>query len=164
MNTEIKIFVTGGTFDKEYNEINGQLYFKNTHLYEMLEMARCKLDLNIETLMMRDSIDVSESNRQYIVHRCRDESHNRIMISHGTDKMVETARAIAELVTDKTIVLTGAMIPYKFGSSDGLFNLGSALSYAQTLPSGVYIAMNGNYFHWDNVKKNKKLGIFETIH
>ncbi len=164
MNTEIKIFVTGGTFDKEYNEVNGQLYFKNTHLYEMLDMARCKVDLDIETLMMRDSLDMNDSNRQYIVNRCRDESHNRIMVTHGTDKMVQTAKAIAEEVKDKTIVLTGAIIPYKFGSSDGLFNLGSALSFVQTLPAGVYIAMNGNYFHWDNVKKNKKLGIFETIH
>jgi len=164
MNTEIKIFVTGGTFDKEYNEVNGQLYFKNTHLYEMLDMARGKVDLDIETLMMRDSLDMNDSNRQYIVNRCRDESHNRIMVTHGTDKMVQTAKAIAEEVKDKTIVLTGAIIPYKFGSSDGLFNLGSALSFVQTLPAGVYIAMNGNYFHWDNVKKNKKLGIFETIH
>ena len=163
MNPAIKIFVTGGTFDKEYNELNGTLYFKNTHLYDMLEMGRCKLDLNIETLMMVDSLEMTESQQEYLVKRCKEEQSKNIVITHGTDRMVDTAVALGKTVKDRTIILTGAMIPYKFGSSDGLFNLGSTLSLVQTLPCGVYIAMNGCYFPWDKVRKNRDLGIFERI-
>jgi L-asparaginase len=86
-----------------------------------------------------------------------------IVITHGTDTMAETARFLASRVTNKTVVITGAMIPYKFGSSDGLFNLGSGLAFVQTLPPGVYVAMNGRVFHWDNVRKNKKSGEFEEL-
>ena len=159
----IKIFATGGTFDKEFNEINGELFFKETNLYELLKLGRSQLDVKIETLMMIDSLKMSKNDRNYIVNKCKNEKTDRIIITHGTDTMVETAKILAENIKDKTIILTGAMIPIKFGSSDGLFNLGSALSFIQTLETGVYITMNGRYFPWNNVHKNKKLGIFERI-
>ena len=156
----IKIFVTGGTFDKEYNELNGTLYFKKTHLHEMLKLGRSQLKVDIETLMMKDSLDISDDDRNSIVQKCLESNEDKILITHGTDTMIKTAKLLATKINSKTIVLTGAMIPYKFGSSDGLFNLGSALSFLQSLPHGIYIAMNGNIFSWDNVKKNKKMGLF----
>ena len=159
----IKIFVTGGTFDKEYNELNGELYFKKTHLHEMLELGRSELKVDIETLMMKDSLDMSDSDRNSIVKKCFESKENKILITHGTDTMVKTAKLLSAKITTKTIVLTGAMIPYKFGSSDGLFNLGSALSFLQSLPYGIYIAMNGNIYNWNNVKKNKELGLFQSL-
>lgn len=159
----IKIFVTGGTFDKEYDELNGVLFFKDTHLPEMLKLGRCRLDLDISSLMMMDSLDMTEADRQVILQNCLKASQDKIVITHGTDTMVETARLLAQHVKNKTVVLTGAMIPYKFGSSDGLFNIGSALAFVQILAPGVYIAMNGRYFTWDNVRKNKKIGEFEEI-
>ena len=157
----IKIFSTGGTFDKEFNEINGELFFKETNLYKLLELGRCKLDVKIETLMMIDSLKMSRADRNYIVDKCKKESTHKIIITHGTDTIVDTAKLLAENIKDKIIILTGAMIPIKFGSSDGLFNLGSALSFVQVLKPGIYITMNGKYFNWNNVRKNKKLGIFE---
>ena len=159
----IKIFATGGTFDKEFNEINGELYFKETNLFKLLELGRSKMNVKIETLMMIDSLKMTEAERSYILEKCKKEKTNRIIITHGTDTMVETAELVAQDIKDKVIIFTGAMIPIKFGSSDGLFNLGSALSFAQVLNPGVYITMNGKYFYWDNVRKNKKLGIFEKI-
>ena len=159
----IKIFATGGTFDKEFNEINGELFFKETNLYKLLELGRCKLDVKIETLMMIDSLKMTDSERNYIVNKCKKEKTHKIIITHGTDTIVETAKILADSISDKIIILTGAMIPIKFGSSDGLFNLGSALSFVQILKPGVYITMNGRYFNWANVKKNKKLGIFGQI-
>jgi len=159
----IRIFITGGTFDKEYNEIEGKLYFKDSHLPEMLKLGRCRLDVEIRTLMMIDSLDMTNDDRKIIAEHCQRASENNILITHGTDTMVETANYIAKFVKDKTVVLTGAMVPYKFGSSDGLFNLGSALAFVQTLPSGVYISMNGKYFNYDNVRKNKHTGEFEEI-
>ena len=159
----IRLYVTGGTFDKEYDEINGQLYFKDTHIREMLDLGRCNLDVQIRTIMMVDSLDMSDADRQLIAENCRTSSEDRIVITHGTDTMVETACELAKSDLDKTIVLTGAMIPYAFGSSDGLFNLGSALSYVQVLPTGIYIAMNGRCFEWDKVVKNKAVGRFEPI-
>lgn len=159
----IKIFVTGGTFDKEYNELDGSLYFKDTHLHEMLALGRSRVPVDTHTLMMIDSLDMSDSDRETIAQNCLKTREEKIIITHGTDTMVETARVLAEKVKDKTIVIVGAMIPYKFGSSDGLFNLGSALAFVQTLPTGVYIAMNGRYFKWDNVRKNKQVGEFEEI-
>lgn len=159
----IRIFITGGTFDKEYNELNGQLFFKDTHLPEMLKLGRCRLELDVRTLMMIDSLEMSDADRELIVRQCENTEEHQIIITHGTDTMAETARVIAEHIQDKTIVLTGAMIPYKFGSSDGLFNLGSALAFVQTLPLGVYVAMNGRYFHWHNVRKNKQTGEFEEL-
>jgi L-asparaginase len=159
----IRVFVTGGTFDKEYNELDGKLFFKDTHFNEMLELGRCKLKVEIRTLMMVDSLEMTDQDRQIIVDHCLKTSEDKIVITHGTDTMEVTARVLGGLVREKTIVLTGAMIPYKFGSSDGLFNLGSALAFVQTLPYGVYIAMNGKYFHWNNVRKNKQTGQFEEL-
>ena len=159
----IKIFATGGTFDKEFNEINGELYFKETNLFELLQLGRSQVDIKIETLMMVDSLQMTNTERQYILEKCKKERTDKIIITHGTDTMVQTAEFVAKHIKDKIIILTGAMIPIKFGSSDGLFNLGSALSFAQVLDPGIYITMNGQYFYWDNVRKNKKLGIFERI-
>jgi len=159
----IKIFITGGTFDKEYNELNGTLFFKDTHLPEMLALGRSRIDVSITTLMMIDSLDMTEEDRKMIVRHCVESEEDKIVITHGTDTMAETARFIAGHIHNKTIVLTGAMIPYKFGSSDGLFNMGSALAFVQTLPLGVYICMNGKYFSWDNVRKNKSAGEFEKV-
>jgi L-asparaginase len=161
----IQIFVTGGTFDKEYNMITGELFFKDTHLSSMFERGRCALDIDLKTLMMVDSLEMTDDDRSIILHNCRRSKSNNILITHGTDKMVATASYLAQAgVEDKTIVLTGAMIPYAFGtSSDGFFNLGSALAFAQTLPPGVYVVMNGRYFHWNKVRKNLKTGFFEEI-
>ena len=162
----IRIFVTGGTFDKEYNELAGTLTFMDTHLPEMLRLGRSRVELSITTLMMIDSLEMADHHRAEIVARCREADETRILVTHGTDTMIETARALADalaVIGDKTIVLTGAMVPYAFGSSDGLFNLGSAISYVQSLPPGVYIAMNGTHFEWDNVRKNKETGVFEEI-
>jgi L-asparaginase len=159
----IRIFVTGGTFDKEYDEIHGRLFFKDTHVGEMLALGRSRVEVSVRTLMMVDSLDMTDADRALIVSNCRQCAEPRIVITHGTDTMVETARALAAAGLDKTVVLTGAMIPYKFGSSDGLFNLGSALSFAQVLPAGVYVAMNGMAFPWDRVRKNTKTGYFEGV-
>jgi len=159
----IKIFVTGGTFDKEYNEITGDLFFKDTHVPELLALGRCNIEVNVVTLMMIDSLDMSKADREIIAENCIKTKENRIIITHGTDTMVDTARVLAKKVKGKTIILTGAMIPYKFGSSDGLFNLGSAIAFVQILPPGVYIAMNGRYFSWGNCRKNKKTGKFERL-
>lgn len=159
----IRIFVTGGTFDKTYDEIRGVLSFEDTHLQEMLTLGRSRVDVTVRTLMMVDSLDMTDADRELIVRNCVQASESRIVITHGTDTMVETARAIAAGVAGKTVVLTGAMIPYAFGSSDGLFNLGSALSFAQVLPPGVYVAMNGQHFPWDQVRKNRTTGAFERI-
>ena len=157
----IRIVVTGGTFDKTYDEISGRLSFGSTHLPEMLRLGRSRVETTIETLMMIDSLDMTDSDRARIVESCVRCPETRIVITHGTDTMVETARAVAQGVTEKTVVLTGAMVPYAFGSSDGLFNLGSALSFAEVLPPGVYIAMNGQHFVWDRVRKNREAGVFE---
>ena len=157
----IRILITGGTFDKSYNELTGQLYFQDSHLPEMLKLGRCNLDVDVRTLMMIDSLDMTDADRKLILEQCRQAPESRIVITHGTDTMVATAQALAANITNKTIVLTGAMVPYKFGSSDGLFNLGSALAFAQTLPPGVYVAMNGRYFRADRVHKNRQTGMFE---
>ena len=160
-NNSIRILITGGTFDKEYDEIAGRLYFQDSHLPEMLELGRCHLPVEIRTLMMVDSLEMSDSDRNIIIDQCRAAPEDRIVITHGTDTMEMTARKLDAAIKNKTIVLTGAMIPYKFGSSDGLFNLGSALAFAQTLPAGVYVAMNGRFFPAATVRKNRQLGIFE---
>ena len=159
----IRILVTGGTFDKEYNERTGQLYFKDTHLAEMLQRGRSRVGVSIRTVMMVDSLEMSAADRALIVQNCLQAAEDRIVITHGTDTMTDTAAAIAGAVSGKTVVLTGAMIPWAFGSSDGLFNLGSALSFVQVLPAGVYIAMNGKCFSWDRVRKNRDRGEFEEI-
>jgi L-asparaginase len=159
----IRILVTGGTFDKEYDERTGQLFFKDTHVAEMLRLGRCRVEVTIRTVMLMDSLEMTEADRALIAHHCAQAQEDRILVTHGTDTMVETAAAIADAVSEKTVVLTGAMIPYAFGSSDGLFNLGSALSFAQILPAGVYIAMNGKWFPWNRVRKNRERGEFEEI-
>lgn len=159
----IRIFITGGTFDKEYNEITGQLYFNDTHMHDLLEMGRSKVPVEIRTLMMIDSLEMTDEDRELIVHQCNNCDEDRIVITHGTDTMADTAKVLSQKVKNKTVILTGAMIPIKFGSSDGLFNLGSALAFAQTLTAGVYVAMNGRYFTADNVRKNKQTGMFEEI-
>ena len=159
----IRIFVTGGTFDKTYDEIEGKLTFTDTHLNEMLQLGRSQVDVSVRTLMMVDSMAMTAEDRAIIVRNCLTCEESHIVVTHGTDTIVETAAAIAAGVTGKTIVLTGAMVPYAFGSSDGLFNLGSALSFAQVLPPGVYVAMNGRHFAWDKVRKNRDTGVFEEI-
>ncbi|MEP6779802.1 MAG: asparaginase domain-containing protein [Gemmatimonadaceae bacterium] len=160
----IRAFVTGGTFDKEYDERTGDLFFRNTHAQEMLQRGRCGLDVNVEVLMMVDSLDMTALQRDQIARACASCNETQVIITHGTDTMVETARVLAENITNKTVVLTGAMIPYAFGSSDGLFNLGSALSFVQALPPGIYLAMNGSCFPWNNVRKNREAGVFEPVH
>jgi L-asparaginase len=157
----IKIFVTGGTFDKEYNEITAELYFKQTHVADMLRLGRCHLEVDIETLFMIDSLQMTDAHRQLLLNRCAHDAARRMVVTHGTDTMHETAAVLGKGITGKTIVLTGAMIPYTFGSSDGLFNLGTALAFVQTLEPGVYVAMQGRYFPWHSVRKNRQLGVFE---
>lgn len=159
----IRILVTGGTFDKEYDERSGQLFFKNTHLAEMLRRGRCNVKVTVETLMMIDSLDMTDKERSLIEKRCREAEEKHIIITHGTDTTEVTGKFLTKEGIPKTIVLTGAMIPYKFGSSDGFFNLGSALAFVQTLPNGVYVAMNGQYFDAARVRKNKEKGIFEPL-
>jgi L-asparaginase len=159
----IRLFVTGGTFDKHYDEITGRLVFTDSHLPEMLRLGRCRVPVSVRTLMMVDSLEMSDADRALIVEHCRQCEEDRVVITHGTDTMVETARALATAALDKVVVLTGAMIPFAFGSSDGLFNLGSALSFAQVLPPGVYVAMNGRCFAWDAVRKNRATGVFEEV-
>ena len=159
----IRILVTGGTFDKEYDMINGKLDFEETHVPEMLKLGRCTIDTEVRTVMMIDSLEMTDTDRELILHNCTAAPEKQILITHGTDTMAETAAYLAKAQLDKTIVITGAMIPYKFGSSDGFFNLGAALAFLQILPAGIYVSMNGRYYNWNNVKKNKKTGYFEEI-
>ena len=159
----IRILVTGGTFDKEYDELSGNLFFQDTHVPEMLRLGRSGLKVEVRTLMMVDSLDMSDDDRKNILEHCRSCPQERILITHGTDRMEVTARLLGRSIRDKTIVLTGAMVPYKFGSSDGLFNLGAALAFVQVLPPGVYVAMNGRALPWNKVHKNRETGIFEEI-
>jgi L-asparaginase len=159
----VRIFITGGTFDKEYNELTGQLYFKDTHLPEMLRLGRCSVDVKYETLLMIDSLEMKDAHRQTIADCCKQASEDKIIITHGTDTMAETASHLSKTISGKTVVLTGAMVPYKFGSSDGLFNLGSALAFVQTLNPWVYITMNGRYFEAGKVRKNRQTGLFEAL-
>ena len=159
----IKIFATGGTFDKDYDEKNGRLYFKKTHMNEILALGRSKVEVSIETLMLLDSLDMKKKDREFIVEKCTSAIEDQIVVTHGTDTMTDTAKALGLKNLKKTIVITGAMIPYKFGTSDGLFNIASALAYVQTMHYGVYVAMNGRVFTYDKVTKNRETGIFEEI-
>ncbi len=159
----IRILVTGGTFDKEYNELTGELFFQKTHAGDMLKLGRCLAPVEVETLMMIDSLQMTDADRALILERCRAVAETRIVITHGTDTMEQTAAVLGPAITDKTVVLTGAMIPYRFGSSDGMFNLGTALGFVQTLGAGVYVAMNGRYFRWNGVRKNREQGVFEDL-
>lgn len=159
----IQIFVTGGTFDKDYDYITGRLEFGETHVNEMLKRGRCTLRHDVRTLMMIDSLDMTEADRAVIAHNVERSAYAHVVITHGSDTIVQTAAYLAaRQPPGKTIVLTGAMVPYAFGSSsDGFFNLGSALSFVQVLPQGVYVAINGRYFRWDGVRKNRDTGFFE---
>lgn len=159
----IRLLITGGTFDKDYDELTGKLYFHDTHVHEMLKLGRCQLEIRVRTVMMVDSLEMTDSDREIIKGVCGKSDEDQIVVTHGTDTMAETARVLGEASMPKTIVLTGAMIPYAFGSSDGLFNLGSALSFVQVLPQGVYVAMNGKVFRWDDVRKNRDLGVFQKL-
>lgn len=159
----IRILVTGGTFDKEYDMINGKLDFEETHVPEMLKLGRCTLDIEVRTIMMVDSLEMTDNDREIIKYSCTTAPEDQLIITHGTDTMEITAAFLAAANLSKTIILTGAMIPYKFGSSDGFFNLGAAIAFAQTQPHGVYVAMNGKCYPWDNVTKNKKTGFFEVL-
>ncbi len=163
MSEPIRLFVTGGTFDKEYDEIRGRLFFEDTHLPQMLELGRCRAEVHVRTLMMIDSLEMTDADRRLIAHNCVEAPESRIVITHGTDTMVDTARVLADTVRDKAIVLTGAMIPIAFGSSDGLFNLGGAITAVQVLSPGVFVAMNGQVFPWQRVRKNKDTGVFEAV-
>ncbi len=157
----LRILVTGGTFDKDYHELEGRLFFRETHVQEMLRLGRSRLSVQVETLMLIDSLDMTDADRERILASCRNAPEDHIVITHGTDTMEHTARTVGAAGLAKTIVLTGAMVPYTFGSSDGLFNLGSALAFAQALPAGTYVAMNGRWFPWDHVRKNRGSGVFE---
>ena len=161
---KVQVFVTGGTFDKDYNYITGQLFFKNTHLPDMFERGRCILDIDVKTLMMIDSLEMKDSDRDYLCEQIAECELEKIIITHGTDTIVETAKYLAAKEFKKTIVITGAMIPYAFGtSSDGFFNLGAALAFAQCKADGVYVSMNGVCFDWNNVVKNRSTGYFEYL-
>ena len=157
---KLAILVTGGTFDKEYNKLTGRLHFRRTHLPEMLVLGRCRVKTRVQVVMMKDSLAMNHTGRQKILRSCRNAPESRIVITHGTDTMEKTARFLGPEIKDKTIVLTGAMIPYRFGSSDGMFNLGTAIAFAQLLPPGVFVAMNGRVFNWNHVTKNRKRGYF----
>ncbi len=157
----IRIFATGGTFDKEYDMINGRLYFNQTNIDEMLQKGRCTMPYTIETLMMIDSLEMTDADREKILSHCKSTVEDKILITHGTDTITDTAAFLAKENLNKTIVFTGALIPYSLGSSDGMFNLGSAFAFVQTLPVGVYIVMNGKYFQWNEVQKNRASGYFE---
>jgi len=161
---ETRIFATGGTFDKEYNELNGDLFFKDTHIYEILKRGRNTVNISVRTLMMKDSLDMTEDDRQIILSSCQNCNVENIIVTHGTDTMIKTAKLLKEHIKNKTVILTGALIPYAFGASDAFFNLGSALAYARILPYGVYINMNGRFFDPDNVKKNYETGFFDFLH
>ena len=158
-----RIFITGGTFDKEYDLLNGKLFFQDSHVEEMLTKGRCTISYNTKTLMMIDSLDMTAMDRKIICEQCKECEEDKIIVTHGTDTMIETAKLLGESNIQKTIILTGALIPYTFGSSDGMFNLGSSIAYAQSLPIGVYVVMNGIAFNWDKVVKNKKTGYFEKV-
>ncbi len=159
----IKILITGGTLDKEYNPLNGELVYGKTHVEEMLKQANNKTDVILEEVMLLDSLDMTESQRQEILQRCKDSKEEKIIVTHGTDTIVETAKLLGENIKDKTIVLTGAMVPFRFKDSDTLFNLGGAFAAVQTLPGGVFIAMQGKVFTWDKVKKNREIGEFQEL-
>jgi L-asparaginase len=159
----IRILITGGTIDKEYDPLRGELTFSKSHLSTMLNQVRCKVRFILEEIMLKDSLEMRGEDREEILKKCMNCSENNVIVTHGTDTMVETAGFLGKNVKGKTVVLVGAMIPYAFGASDALFNLGCAFSAVQTLPPGVYITMNGNILLWDNVRKNKESGEFEEI-
>jgi L-asparaginase len=159
-----RIIVTGGTFDKHYDAIKGELTFKATHLPAILEQARVKVPVEIEINQLIDSLHMTDEHRERVLGACRAATESSLVVVHGTDTMAETARVVGLAELGKTVVFTGAMIPYSVQGSDALFNLGFALALARTLPAGAYVAMNARVFRWDNVRKDKASGIFEAAH
>ncbi len=155
--------LTGGTIDKHYNESNGELDFTETHMPELLALGRNRADIELEQVMLLDSLEMTDENRQTILKACKNTSQDKILITHGTDTIVKTASVLAEVKLEKTIVLLGAMIPFVFKHSDATFNMGFALGAVQCLPQGVYVAMNGKVFNWNAVRKNREQGIFEAL-
>ena len=160
---KVRLLITGGTIDKVYNQSNGELEFDKTHFPEMVKRSRVEVDLTLEEIMLLDSLDMVDKERDIIVDSCMSCEEDFILITHGTDTMCDTARLIGESNIDKTIVLFGAMVPYAVNNSDALFNFGCALGSLQLLESGVYVAMNGRVLPWDDVEKNRALGVFQVI-
>jgi len=158
---KLKFLIAGGTICKQYNELTGKLEFEKSFVPEMLLRGRCQLAYNTEVLMLKDSLDMTASDREVILAACQASETSRIIISHGTDSMVETASLLGRKLTDKTVILVGAMIPYSVNHSDALFNLGCAVTAVQLLDNGVYVAMNGEIFGWDHVHKDCTKGIFQ---
>lgn len=158
----IRLFSTGGTIAKRYDEISGELVFDDGHIQKMLKQGRCTAPIKITPLMLKDSLEINDEDRTTIFEACQDNLDSHILITHGTDTMVETAQKLST-IKNKTIVLTGAMIPYAFKNSDALFNLSFSIATASIVESGVYICMNGQLFSWDDVQKNKKEGLFEKL-
>ena len=164
VNDRIRLITTGGTFDKKYDAIRGTLDFKETHLPEILEIVRPNAEVVIENRALIDSLEMTDELRKHIIESCIQSEENLIIITHGTDTMTRTAEMLGRnLPPNKTIILTGAMVPYTISDSDALFNLGSAFTAVQLLKPGVYIVMNAMVFSWDNVHKNKVEGRFESI-
>ena len=159
----IRVIVTGGTFDKHYDEIRGSLTFKDSHLPEILSFVRCTPAVELEINQLIDSLDMHNANRVQILESCTRAPEERIIITHGTDTMVETAAVLGAAGLAKTVVLTGAIVPYIFSNSDAVFNLGCAVTAVQLLPHGVFITMNGRVFPWDRVRKNREQGVFEEL-
>lgn len=159
----MRIIVTGGTFDKQYDAIKGELTFKQTHLPAILEQARVKVPVEIEINQLIDSLHMTDEHRQSVLAACRAATEKAIVVVHGTDTMAETAQVVGREKLGKTVVFTGAMIPYSVQGSDALFNLGFALALAQALPHGAYVAMNARVFPWDDVRKDKADGVFERL-
>lgn len=157
----IKLLLTGGTIDKHYNESNGELDFDDSHLPEILKLGRNQSDIVIEQLMLKDSLEMGDADRQLILEACQRSKQSKILITHGTDTMVDTAQVLGHEKLDKIIVLLGAMVPYVFKHSDAMFNVGFSLAAVQVLSEGVYVAMNGKIFNYDEVFKNKEKGQFE---
>ena len=160
---KIRLFITGGTIDKVYNQSNGELEFDKTHFPEILSRARLEIDVLIEELLLIDSLDMVDADRELILEKCVKCDERFILITHGTDTMCETARLLGESSIDKTIVLFGSMVPYAVSDSDAFFNFGCALGSLQLLETGVYIAMNGRVLPWNDVEKNRSLGVFQTL-
>ena len=163
-NPAMRIIVTGGTFDKHYDAIKGELTFKNSHLPAILEQARVKVPVEIEINQLIDSLHMTDQHRGRVLEACRAAPELSLVVVHGTDTMVETAQVVGRAALPKTVVFTGAMVPYAVQGSDALFNLGFALAMAQALPHGAYVAMNGRVFPWDDVRKDKADGVFERLH
>lgn len=158
----IRIIITGGTFDKHYDPLRGVLTFTDSHLPDIIRQVRITDEVALEINQLVDSLDMGDANRLSVLEACRRAPERRIVITHGTDRMVETARVLGEAGLPKTIVLTGAMVPYSVSGSDALFNLGAAVAAVGLLPDGVFIAMNGRTFAWDTVRKNFEQGVFEA--